>query len=83
MLHLIALAGLLVSLVFAEAASQPPKKSLLAFNRERCDFCRWAGSHCFGRWRGVWPVAMTQIWKAIRLLVLTSLKADIEIRRFA
>jgi len=26
MLHLIALAGLLVSLVFAKAASQPPKK---------------------------------------------------------
>src|SRR5439155_10906477 len=40
MLHLIALAGLLVSQVFAEAASQPRKKSLLAFNRERCDFCR-------------------------------------------
>jgi hypothetical protein len=26
---------------------------------------------------------MTQIWKAIRLLVLTSLKADVERRRFA
>ena len=33
--------------------------------------------------RGVWPFAMTEIWKAIRLLVLTSLRADVEIRRFA
>jgi hypothetical protein len=32
MLHLIAPASLLVSLVSAEAASQPPEKSLLAFN---------------------------------------------------
>jgi hypothetical protein len=40
MQRFIALGGLLVSLVPADADSQPPKKSLLAFNRERCDFCR-------------------------------------------
>ncbi len=40
MQRFIGLADLLVSLVRAEANSQPPKKSLLAFNSERCDLCR-------------------------------------------
>ena len=33
-------AGLLVSQVSTDAASQLLNKSWLAFNRERCDFCR-------------------------------------------
>jgi hypothetical protein len=40
MQRFIGLAGLLVSLVRAEANSQPPKKSLLTFNRERGHLCR-------------------------------------------
>jgi hypothetical protein len=40
MQRFIALASLLVSLVSGEAASQSPKESLLAFNREWSHLCR-------------------------------------------
>jgi len=40
MQRFMALAGLLVSLVSAEPASQPRKKSTLVLNRERSDLCR-------------------------------------------
>jgi hypothetical protein len=40
MQRFIALTSLLVSLVSREAASQPPKKSMLAFNRERRHLCQ-------------------------------------------
>jgi hypothetical protein len=39
MQRFIGLPGLLVSLVRAEANSQPPKKPLLAFNSERRHLC--------------------------------------------
>jgi len=39
-----------LSLVPAEAASQSSKKLLFALYRKRNHLCRWAGSHCFGRW---------------------------------
>lgn len=40
MQRFMARAGFLISLISAEAASQPRKKSWLAFNRERRDLCR-------------------------------------------